>query len=236
MDEVFRPPMNVTARLVTVSEGEDLVHALTGVGGAWVSAFGTVQGVELRVAGEGADPVRALRGRFTLVSLGGPGSGPWGAVLSRATDSGLELLGGELVRATSLGVIVAVHQSEPGAATLRPPPSSSRKSDDPPQAPEAPQPPEPREAGSSWAAMASATARSLRAAQVDEEKQYPEPGDLVHHFAFGLCNVLIAEHDRLKIRDLDGPGRIREIHIGKLDMSGPTDKDGKRLFRLERKR
>jgi hypothetical protein len=218
--------MSVTAQLITVSEGEDLVQALTGAGGAWISAFGTVQGVELRVAGEGADPVRALRGRFTLVSLGGPGSGPWGVVLSRATDSGLELLGGELVRATSLGVVVAVQQSEPGAPTLRPPSSGSRPGAEPPKPPDG---------GSTWLARASAAARSVRAAEPEEEKHFPEPGDLVRHFAFGLCSVLIAEHDRLKIRDLDGPGRIREIHIDKLRVSGPTEQDGKRLFQLERK-
>jgi hypothetical protein len=219
--------MSGPARLVTIPEGEELVHVLTGAGGAWISAVGMVQGVELRVAGEAADPVRTLRGRFTLVSLGGPGSGPWGVVLSRATDAGLELLGGELVRATSLGVVAAIQPSEPGAPTLRPPPSSSRAAEAKPEAPAA---------GGSWAARASATARSVRAAEPEEEKQFPEPGDLVRHFAFGLCAVLIAEHDRLKIRDLEGPGRIREIHIDKLVLIGPTDQDGKRLFLLERKR
>jgi hypothetical protein len=218
--------MSGSAQLVTISEGEDLVQALAGAGGAWISAFGMVQAVELRVAGEGADPVRALRGRFTLVSLGGPGSGPWGVVLSRAIDSGLELVGGELVRATSLGVVIAIQPSEPGAPTLRPPPSSSRA---------IPEPPKPPDADASWLARASARARLVRSAEPEDDRQFPEPGDLVRHFAFGLCAVLIAEHDRLKIRDLDGPGRIREIHIDKLRVSGPTEQDGKRLFQLERK-
>jgi hypothetical protein len=189
-----------------------------------------VEAVELRVAGEGADPIRALRGRFTLVALNGPSAGPIGVVLSRATDSGLELLGGVLVRARSLGVTVSVASNEaprpvrPAAAPL-------------PAAAPQPIPAEERSQAvvSGWAADAAAAARRLRAAERDDAQPLPEPGDLVRHFAFGLCEVLMAEDDRLKIRDLDGPGRIREIRTDMLVVRGPTDQDGKSLFQLERK-
>jgi hypothetical protein len=86
-----------------------------------------------------------------------------------------------------------------------------------------------------WAADAAAAARRLREADRHVDQPFPEPGDLVRHFAFGLCEVLVADHDRLKIRDLDGPGRIREIRTDMLVVSGPTDQDGKPLFQLERK-
>ena len=68
-----------------------------------------------------------------------------------------------------------------------------------------------------------------------DEPPLPEAGDLVQHFAFGLCEVLMAADERLKIRDLKGPGRIREIRLEMLIVHGPTEKDGKKLFRLERK-
>jgi len=45
----------------------------------------------------------------------------------------------------------------------------------------------------------------------------------------------MGDDERLKIRDLDGPGRIREIRMDMLDVRGPTDHHGKRLFRLERR-
>ena len=41
--------------------------------------------------------------------------------------------------------------------------------------------------------------------------------------------------ERLKLRDLKGPGRIREIIIDVLDVAGPSEKDGKRAFKLTRR-
>ena len=90
--------------------------------------------------------------------------------------------------------------------------------------------------GTVWAtaALASARARARDAAEIDDGPM-PEAGDLVDHFAFGRCEVLTADGDRLRIRDLDGPQRIREVSLSMLKVSGPTDLEGKRLFRLARK-
>ncbi|HEY3495975.1 MAG TPA: hypothetical protein VGK73_14855, partial [Polyangiaceae bacterium] len=78
-----------------------------------------------------------------------------------------------------------------------------------------------------------------RPAPPDEEnepaQELPEPGDLVEHFAFGLCEVLKVEGDRLVLRDLRGHGRIREIASEKLAVSGPTEHDARRLFKLSRR-
>jgi hypothetical protein len=219
-------------RILNVAEGADLVEALRASQARWLSGVGTVQGVELRVAGEAADPIRALRGRLTLVSLMGPGDGPWGVVLSRATDSGLELLGGELVRATSLGVTLSVQDALAATATTGARAAATAAAPAPVAVEDSPT----RAAATGWAAVANASARALRAASLDvDDQQMPEPGDLVRHFAFGLCEVIMSDHDRLKIRDLEGPGRIREIRTDKLSVRGPTDEDGKRLFQLERK-
>ena len=193
--------------MAKVSEGEDLVAALARAGEGWVMGVGTVEGVEIRVAGE----VRALRGRFSLVSLAGPSGGPFGVVLSRATDTGIETVGGELVRARSLGVELSVPLETRASASA------------------------PAQAGG-WAAAASATARAVHAAEPEDDEIFPEPGDRVRHFHFGLCDVLMTDHDRLKIRDVEGPGRIREIRTDMLKLTGPIDDDGKRVFTIERKR
>jgi hypothetical protein len=96
--------------------------------------------------------------------------------------------------------------------------------------------PEPEPAGSSWAAIAAHTAEAVAPAEDEEEsEEFPEAGDLVQHFAFGLCDVLMARGDSLKIRDAHGSGRIREVRIDMLKVMPPRDKDGKRLFKLVRK-
>jgi hypothetical protein len=90
---------------------------------------------------------------------------------------------------------------------------------------------------SGWAAQAgAAAAAALEAAEPEEEEAgEPERGDLVQHFAFGVCEVLNATGDRLMIRDLSGSGRIREIRVDMLVVHPPTERDGKRLFKLTRR-
>jgi hypothetical protein len=82
---------------------------------------------------------------------------------------------------------------------------------------------------------AAAGASAVAGAEDDYEQALPEVGDLVRHFAFGLCEVLIVTGDRLKIRDVAPPERVRDISIERLKITGPTEERGKRLFMLERK-
>jgi hypothetical protein len=63
----------------------------------------------------------------------------------------------------------------------------------------------------------------------------PERGDQVQHFSLGLCDVLMRNGERIKIRDARGPGRIREIRLGLLEVSAPSLRDGKRVFKLGRR-
>ncbi|RYE74577.1 MAG: hypothetical protein EOO74_11320 [Myxococcales bacterium] len=73
-------------------------------------------------------------------------------------------------------------------------------------------------------------------AEDDESDEVPARGDLVDHFSFGLCDVIKAEGDRLHLRDVKGPGRIREVVSSALKvMPATTRPDGKRVFRLQRK-
>jgi len=222
--------------LRTIEPGADLLEELTllgKTGEGWVSATGHLEGVEVRVAGEGADPVRALRGRLTLLQLTGPLGGPFSVTLARATDVGIEVLGGVLVRARAAGVSLVVH---PVAAPL---PAAARAvaATSPVRVEAAPAAAPADKTGAVWAAaaMASARARARDAQEEADDMPYPEAGDLVDHFAFGKCEVLTSDGDRLRIRDLAGPQRIREVSLSMLKVAEVTESEGKRLFRLARK-
>jgi hypothetical protein len=189
---------------------------------------GFVEDVELKLAGSGADVRRSFRGRFTLVQLSGPLGGPYGATLSRIEGDAPEMLGGVLVRAVSAGVSALCLTAEIRRAA-EPDPEPRRAPVD-----VAPRPVE--RAGTPVSSFA-ARVGVPRAAEDDSEPYHelPERSDLVEHFAFGLCEVLKVEGDRLVLRDLRGPGRIREIASEKLSISGPLEHDGKRLFKLSRR-
>jgi hypothetical protein len=69
----------------------------------------------------------------------------------------------------------------------------------------------------------------------DLDSPFPEPGDVVDHFAFGPCDVIRSDGDRLHLR-VRKDGRIREIALEMLRVSALDDADdGKRRFKLERR-
>jgi hypothetical protein len=201
--------------LAAVPPGADLLEALSQLaksGDAWFDATGDVEAVELRVAAEGTDVIRPLRGRFTLLHLAGASKGPYTVTLARASDAGMEVLGGVLLRARSAGVTVAIHAataSDAGIAASSPSP---------------------------WVRAAAVSAGIMSREALEEvDVPSPEAGDLVDHFAFGLCEVVTSDGDRLKIRDAKQPGRIREVSMSMLNVLQPTESEGKRLFRLARR-
>jgi hypothetical protein len=215
--------------LVTIANAENLLDALAEACGkrdGWLSAVGYVDSVELRVATEGADARRNLRGRFTLANFAGAFGGPYFAVIARHGTNGAEFAAGELLAARSAGVTASLWEA----------PSKVRDVMDaaPPRAEAEHAQPQP--AASSWAQAAQAVAESLESGDDDELPQRPERGDLVRHFAFGLCEVLQDTGDRLKLRDLHGPGRIREIAVEMLEISLAGEHQGKRVFKLDRRR
>jgi len=193
----------------------------------WVQATGFVEDVELKLAGEGADARRTFRGRYALAQLGGPLGGPYGVTVSRAVGERVEVLAGVLVRARSGGVSALCTSA--GASLPRP----SADTDDgagsfvPRDAPEPSFAKRPL-----TSAFAARVGVSEAAGDDDEAEALPERGDLVEHFAFGLCEVLSVTGDRLTLRDLRKPGRIREIASERLSITGPSEHQGKRLFRL----
>jgi predicted DNA-binding protein with PD1-like motif len=69
----------------------------------------------------------------------------------------------------------------------------------------------------------------------DLDAPVPEPGDIVEHFAFGLCDVVKSDGDRLHLR-VHKDGRIREIALEMLRVARLDDATaGTRRFRLERR-
>lgn len=222
-------------RLITIADGQDLLDALAeacGKAEGWVAAVGHVDSVELRVAGEGADVRKQLRGRLTLAQLSGPFGGPYFVTLARHTSQGSELVAGQLLGARSAGVTatLALSSARGGVRELldAAPPRGAERPASQPEAAAASE-----AAASGWAAAAQAAAAEL--AEDDDEPERPGRGDLVRHFAFGLCEVLQDTGDRLKLRDLHGPGRIREIAVEVLEIAPAGEHDGRRVFKLSRK-
>lgn len=206
-----------------IAPGLDLLAALLaqfGERGGYVHASGWVEDVELSLPLSDTDVTRAYRGRFVLAQLSGPVGGPYGATLSRAANEGVELVAGVLVRARSARVsaccvgtgFVKVEGADKPAELARPlvPVGSGR-----------------------GAGFASRVLSAGLPAAEEEETQEPEPGDLVEHFAFGLCEVVRVSGDQLTLRDRKS-GRIREVRHGFLTITGPIEHEGKRLFSLNR--
>jgi predicted DNA-binding protein with PD1-like motif len=183
------------------------------------------------------------------------------AVLSRETDAGVETLSGVLVAARVIAFEVSVisaqdlalplaHDARAGVAMLgdgRAPSPSPSPSPSPAHAP-SPSPP------AAWAeAIATSQAQSpLRASAPagpalparppqrpvpddDGEQIFPEAGDEVQHFAFGTCEVLRSDGDRLHLK-VGKDGRIREIALEMLKVALVGDPDERpRKFKLDRR-
>jgi hypothetical protein len=70
--------------------------------------------------------------------------------------------------------------------------------------------------------------------EVQVDQPTPEPGDIVDHFAFGRCEVIKSDGDRLHLR-VPKDGRIREIALEMLRVT-PLENEGEvRRFKLERR-
>ncbi len=132
----------------------------------------------------------------------------------------------------------AVAPAGPPAAALAPAP---------PPAP--PQPPAPSPASSPTADTARAPVtkptpfggpippRPMRPAlSLDEDSPSPEPGDVVEHFAFGRCEVVKSDGDRLHVR-VGRDGRVKEIALEMLRVTSldPEPGQSSKHYRLDRK-
>jgi len=223
---------------------------------AYLPASGAL-GIARRIEG----PLQALSLEGSIGLSDGDVSLSLRALLARETDGRIETLAGEIeaARIVALEVFVtalddlalARSLDEEGGvwlvgsvsaqAAARPVPArpvaptawsgaldASHRAEREPRA-RAPQP-SPVHAGT---AMPARPPRPGAPSEVDAPA--PEPGDAVVHFAFGDCDVLKSDGDRLHLRVHKG-GRICEIALAMLRVSRLADADdGKRRFKLERR-
>jgi hypothetical protein len=218
----------------SIPSGVELVEALGQAFSkhrGWVHAVGFVDNAELKLGGDAADVRRVFRGRYALAQFAGPLGGPYGATLSRADGERVDVVAGVLLSARSEGVSALCVSAGIDASSAGSGPAVPARIEAPLELKDARPIAPPRAAK-----MSSFAARvGISAPEDDEPVEMPERGDLVEHFAFGLCEVLSVSGERLVVRDLKGPGRIREIASERLAVSGPSEHDGKRLFRLTRR-
>jgi predicted DNA-binding protein with PD1-like motif len=204
-------------------------------------------------------PVQALVLEGTIGLSDGELSLSIRALLSRESDSGLETLSGEIGGARAVAVELLVTALEDVALTRTldeaagvwllgqasaPTAARAARTHSPPSsewsaALEASDlaDREPRKRAPAAAASrvgAAIPARPPRAGP-DLDTPFPEAGDAVDHFAFGRCDVLKSDGDRLHVK-VHKDGRIREIVLSILRVSRmPDSEDGRRRFKLERR-
>jgi predicted DNA-binding protein with PD1-like motif len=212
-----------------------------------------------------AGPVHVLSMEGAIGQSDGEPSFSMRAVLARESDLGLVTLAGEIAqaRATALEILVIalddvsleraldaagvwlVSNGEGAAAGAgapeRAPRAPVRAAPSPPawsaalEASDDARPPIPvRPRAASSASTAAIPPRPARP-ESDLDVPFPEPGDVVDHFAFGVCDVLRSDGDRLHLK-VRKDGRIREIALEMLRVAPLDDTgDGKRRYKLERR-
>jgi predicted DNA-binding protein with PD1-like motif len=215
-----------------------------GITAGWLRASGVVADLEIR-AGEDvrrvSGPVMAATIESSIV--GGRDSIVLRGVFSRDSGASIETFAGELVRARVLTLDVVITALE--EATVAPSPPERKAASPMAQAP-----------APAWSAAVDASARSpepspkpqpvlvrtdpmpvppkIRRAETDVDQPFPDAGDVVEHFAFGRCEVVKSDGDRLHVK-LARDGRIREIALEMLKVSAMDPVEGRKHFRLDRK-
>jgi predicted DNA-binding protein with PD1-like motif len=211
-----------------------------------------------------AGPVQALALESSIGMAGGAPTLSLRAVLARETDRGLETIAGEVVRARviALEALVTVFEDlaleraldetagiwllDKARATQAGPSHESAVSVS------LPRPASPAAGG--WSGALEASAQVDREAAgpgripgvsppipqrptrpgLDLDAPVPEAGDVVDHFAFGRCDVVKSDGERLHLR-IPKDGRIREIALEMLRVI-PLESEGTgRRFKLERR-
>jgi len=76
--------------------------------------------------------------------------------------------------------------------------------------------------------------RFVRPVDGPDDGPFPEAGDMVEHFAFGTCEVLKSDGDRLHLK-VGKDGRIREIALEMLRVTLLTSDGETQRYRLDRK-
>jgi hypothetical protein len=96
-----------------------------------------------------------------------------------------------------------------------------------------PSPPKP---SPTFTAPSTMPLRPAKPPVVEEEHIYPDAGDVVEHFAFGRCDVIKSDGDRLHLR-LSKDGRIKEIALEMLKVTPlpPVEGSPGKHYKLDRR-
>jgi predicted DNA-binding protein with PD1-like motif len=182
------------------------------------------------------------------------------AVLSRETDTGIETFAGHIAAARVVSMDGWINEPLEEAIDVASPPRDAAASAA--AAAARAKEPEPSRERAAWTQAAAAAAnedndddafpprsREINAQIVETapmprpptkpktdvtEEVYPEAGDLVDHFAFGRCEVVKSDGDRLHVK-IPRDGRIKEIALEMLRVSPRPDEEGKKVYKLDRR-
>jgi predicted DNA-binding protein with PD1-like motif len=221
-------------------------------------AYGS-ESVSLGSAHMVVGPVQALTVEGFVGVVDGAPSCSLRAVLARETDRGLETIAGEILSARTVALEIYVTAfddltlgralDEAAGVWMM---GSTDTAGRPPSRAVSPTGPGWSRALEASAADERSPAPALRAASplqgpsvpmpvrpvrpgVDFDGPGPEAGDVVDHFAFGRCDVLKSDGDRLHLK-IHKDGRIREIALEMLRVLRLPEEDGQpRRFKLERR-
>lgn len=251
--------------LMRVGEGTELPDGLSplledeAVAAGVLRGHGVLADASIRVysplAG-GMGTTRTLAGESQLVILdgtvgmaGGHPTAELRAVLARETEMGVETFAGTLVagRVVSFDLVIQALDDVAVALDHVPPPKPSAPTTSPSPPPARVTEKAPERTPSPWAEAVRASTpqgpapgpkappRAPMRAAADDDGPFPDHGDLVDHFAFGSCEVLKGDGDRIHVK-VGKDGRIREIALEMLKVTLKSEPDERpRRFRLERK-
>jgi hypothetical protein len=235
-----------------------------GVACGWVRASAVLDDIELRGSiGTPARHIAGRAHAVTIEGSVGLTAGDvtvgLRAVLVHPAQSGAETIAGEITSARIIGLegiitalddIATARALDPEAdvwlmgdvVALAPPPPAKREWSEAATASaaaERPAPAPPRRPSQAAPQVIGAAMpqRLVRPAAVAEESPgfiAPEVGDTVEHFAFGACEVIKSDGERLHLK-LDRDSRVKEISLEMLRVT-PLPSDGPhRRYKLDRK-
>ncbi|MBK8258572.1 MAG: DNA-binding protein [Polyangiaceae bacterium] len=241
---------------------------------AWIEGFGTIEFAELAVF----DPkqrsyakARRIEGGGDAVSIKGNASlldsslcVRLFASIARETETGLQMVGGELLGGRAFAVelwvtsfedasLARVVDDRTGQLALVRGSGPARVT-----TPEAPREESTRTQAASSAVQVSAAAKQSSPSIVEMARQamgdapaplappkrthddfsetYPEVGDLVTHFHFGECKIISSDGDKIRLQQLKDL-RVREVALSalKTELVSEDTATNQRTFRLLRK-
>lgn len=232
----------------------------------WLRGSGVLADVSLRTFGSAATsntprrivgPVQAVVIDGSIGLAGGDVSCGLRVVLSRETETGIETIAGEVLEARAIafeGHVMALddaasarERDASGVWMLSGGSTKTATTNTEPKTVPAPTTPitaaspvaVPKPAAQTVTApQATMPLRPAKPVALDEEEPqiYPDAGDVVEHFAFGRCEVVKSDGDRLHVR-LGKDGRIKEIALEMLKITPlpPVEGVAGKHFTLDRK-